>query len=170
MTSAKLPDSDIWFVRAERANIIAQHFLEQGIVSMGWGIGPIKEEDSINEIIARLAARYPSKKAKTIQIWGALIRRFNKDMEVGDAVATVSTYQPQGRLCHIGIIREILIPAEPGPHYEEYGHDHIHRVEWLYQFSTDTLSEPTRRRLGLPPTLHRLSPEASAELRQHCAR
>ena len=170
MNSVQLPDSDIWFVRAERANIIARHFLEQGIVEMGWGIGPIKEEDSINEIIARLAAMYPNEKKKTIETWGREIKEFNKDMEVGDVVATVSTYQPQGRLCHIGIIRDLLIPAEPGPHYAEYDNDHIHRVEWLYQFSKDTLSEHTRRRLDRPLTLHRLSPEASAELRQHCAR
>ena len=35
MTSAKLPESDIWFVRAERANAIARYFLEQGVIEMG---------------------------------------------------------------------------------------------------------------------------------------
>ena len=165
---AQLPDSDIWFVRAERANVIARYFLEQGVVEMGWGIGPINHDDSINEIIRRLAARYPNEKDGTLRSWAAQIRRFNRDMEVGDPVATISTYQAQGKLCHMGIIQSLLIPAEPGPHYDDYDNDHVHRVEWLYQVSPAILSEYTQKRLNLPPTLHRLSSEASAELRQHC--
>ena len=166
---AQLPESDIWFVRAERANIIARYFLEQGVVEMGWGIGSIQHDDSINEIIGRLAARYPNEKNGSLRSWAFQIRRFTGDMAVGDPVATISTYQAQGRLCHIGIIRSLLIPAEPGPHYEDYVNDHVHRVEWLYQVSPTTLSEYTQKRLNLPPSLHRLSAKASAELRQYCA-
>lgn len=168
MNNARLPESDIWFVRAERANVIARYFLEQGVAEMGWGIGPVNHYDYINEIIERLAARNPNEKDGTLRSWAAQIRRFNQDMEVGDPVATISTYQAQGKLCHVGIIRSLLIPAETGPHYDEYDNDHVHRVEWLYQFSPATLSEYTRKRLNLPPTLHRLSAKASKELRQHC--
>ena len=164
----QLPNSDIWFVRAERANVIAKYFLEQGVVEMGWGIGPINHNDSKYEIIGRLAARYPNKKDGTLQLWADQIRRFNREMEVGDPVATISTYQAQGKLCHIGIIRHLLIPAKPGPHYDDYENDHVHRVEWLYQVSPATLSEYTQKRLNLPRTLHRLDAQASAELRQHC--
>ena len=167
--NAQLPDSDIWFVRAERANVFAQGFLEQGIVSMGWGIGPVKDVDSRNEILARLEQKYPDVTPGTLQTWANQIKRFTSQMAVGDAVATVSSHQAQGRLCHIGIIRDLLLPAESFPYYEEYENDHIHRVEWLYQVSENDLSEYTRRRLRLPPTLHRLSPEASAELRRHCS-
>ncbi len=165
----QLPDSDIWFVRAGHGNFLARHFLEQGFVAIGWGIGPIEDDDSRNEIFRRLVPLYPDEKTGSLQTWAAEIKRFNSEMEVGDACATVSTYQPQGRLCHIGIIRSLLVPPESFPYYEEYGSDYVHLVEWLYQFSPDTLSEYTRRRLGIPLSLHRLSAEASAELRQHCA-
>ena len=168
MNDAQLPDSDIWFVRAERANVLAKHFLEQGVVTMGWGASPLADSDSKNEIIIRLTTRYPNRKLKTIQTWAAEILRFNRDMAVGDAVATISTHQAQGRLCHIGIIRTLLVPVEPTPLYEEYDTDHVHEVEWLYQIPTNVLSEYTQNRLGIPLTLHRLSAEASAELKQHC--
>ena len=169
MNSVQLPDSRIWFVRAERENVLAKHFLEQRVVIMGWGAGPLENSDSKNEIISRLTARYPNAKLNTIQTWAAEIWRFNRDMEVGDAVATISTHQAQGRLCHIGIIKALLVPVELSPLYEEYDTDHVHQVEWLCQVSTNVLSEYTQRRLGIPLTLHRLSSEASRELRQHCS-
>ena len=169
MNNRQLPDSDIWFVRAEGRNTLARHFLEQGVVSMGWGIGPIGYDDPIDGIIGRLRKLYPNEKPRTLQSRAAQFKRFNDKMEVGDAVATVSTYQAQGRLCHIGIIRSLLAPVELGPIYDKYGHDYIHRVEWLYQSSPDILSEYTRKRLGIPLTLHRLSAEASAELRYRCS-
>ena len=162
----QLPDTDIWFVRAERANILAQTFLEQGIVAMGWGIGPVKADDSRNEILARLEQNYPDESPGTLRGWASQIKRFTSEMATGDAVATVSADQPQGRLCHIGIIRSLLAPAKS---LQGYVYDHVHQVEWLYQIPQNELSEYTQRRLELPPTLHRLSPEASAELRQHCS-
>ena len=190
---AQLPNSDIWFVRAERANVemiassmrrfglgsvraeganvnvLAQGFLEQGIVSMGWGIGLVKDDDSRNEILARLEQKYPGGDFKSLMTWVNQIKQFTSQLAVGDAVATVSGRQTQGRLCHIGLIRDLLLPVESFPYYKEYENDHIHRVEWLYQVAQDVLSKYTRRRLRLPPTLHRLSPEASAELRRHCS-
>ena len=167
MTNSLLPNSNIWFVRGERANVIASYFLEHSVVCMGWGIGPIEEGDSKIEIEGRLARRWPGEKDGTYPAWASQIMRFNRKMTVGDVVATVSTYQAPGRLCHIGIIRSLLIPVEPGPIYDEYHNDYIHKVEWLYQIPTSSLSPYTQRRLGLPPTLYRLNPEASAELRQY---
>lgn len=168
MKGVQLPDSDIWFVRAELGNVLAGHFLENGIVSMGWEIGPIKDDDSDDEIMGRLESLYPDAKVRTLQTWAAEIKRFNRKMEAGDAVAT---YEPRGRMYHVGIIRSLLIPAELGyqSEYPEYKSDYVHRVEWLHQIPKNILSEYTRRRLSIPLTLHRLSQEASAELRQYCS-
>ena len=167
MSDTQLPDCQIWFVRAERANILAKHFLEQGIVSMGWGIGPLEEGDTKAEIIERLASHDPGEEYGTYQAWASQILRFNREIAVGDVVATVSTYQAQGRLCHVGKITSLLVPVEPGPVYDEYLNDYIHKVEWLYQVPTSGLSAYTQKRLGLPPTLHKLNPESSAELRRY---
>ena len=165
---AELPDTRIWSVRAEYGNVLVGHFLDQGIVSMGWLIGPIGDDDSTAEIIERLAKLNPDAKAQTLRVWAAEIKRFNREMAVGDAVCT---YDPQRRIYHIGIIRDLLIPAELGRQSEDpdYSHDYVHRVEWLYQVSRDILSQATRNSLGGQLTLFRLSPEASAELRGHCS-
>ena len=61
--------------------------------------------------------------------------------------------------------------VDPSPLYKKLDIDYVRRrslpVEWLYQVPTDDLSEFTQRRLSIPLTLHRLSTEASTELRQH---
>ena len=166
--NAPLPDSQIWFVGAEESGVLAEDFVAQGFVSMGWCIGPLKPGEPIPEIIRRLTAEFPDKKTRAIQIWASQIKKFNEEMAAGDAVAT---YSSQQRLCHIGIIRSTLIPVgqiKLPPEYEEC-HDYAHRVDWQHSVSRDDLSEYTRRRIPLPRTLYRLSVEASAELRGLCA-
>ena len=166
MTDSQLPESPIWFVRAEHNNVVADHFLENGMVHMGWDIGQIALSDSIHDVVRLLRAIYPYHKDRSLSTWAHEMIRFNRSMEVGDAVAT---YEPKYRMCHIGLLRELSIP-----YVDEitirWGNDYVHRVEWLFQISKETLSEYTRKRLGIPLTLHRLSPEASAELRGRCIR
>ena len=145
---------------------MASHFLEYGVVSMGWGIGPVGNDTSIGEIIDLLGRRHLDEKYKTLEAWAHQIRRFTRDVATGDAV---TTYEPQHQSCHVGIISAVLVPDEWGPP-PEWWHDYIHRVEWLYEIPRDTLSEYTRKRIGIPLTLTRLNPKASAELRQHCLR
>ena len=161
-TNPQLPGSNIWFVRAGRDDVLAGHFLENGIVSMGCGIGPINPNDSKPDIVRRLAKKYPNAKAKTLrsladEIWG-----FNKYMEAGEPIAI---YEPQRRMCHIGKIQFLFASAELGPN-PQYGHDYIHKVEWLYQIPFGTLHRRTRRQLKLTLALHRLSREDSVGLRR----
>ena len=145
---------------------MAGYFLENGVVAMGWGIGPVGSVESSNEIVERLSARYPYENSRTLSKWAREIRAFNQDMGVGDAVAT---YEPRGRTYYIGIIRSLLVPPDPWL-LREWESDHVHRVEWLYQVARDTLSRPyTRSNLDRRSTLHRLSPEASVVLRQRCS-
>ena len=169
MISTQLPGSDIWVVHSEFGNILAGCFLERGIVSIGWGIGPIKHDDSKHSIVELLASVHSDAKIGTLQTWASEIQRFNEKMEVGDAVAT---YEPRSSMCHIGLLQSLLVSAELFPPTKHWNgclkHDYVHRVEWLYEVPLDTLSEYTRKRIGLPMTLTRLNPQASAELRQHC--
>ena len=74
MNNRQLPDSDIWFVRAEGRNTLARHFLEQGVVSMGWGIGPIGYDDPIDGIIGRLR-KYIQMKSPELSSQGLLNSR-----------------------------------------------------------------------------------------------
>ena len=165
MTITQLPDSQIWFVRAERRNVVAYHFLEKGIVHIGWGIGSVGPDDSQNDIVGLLRKRYPEGESRILSKWAREIREFNQDMEVGDAVAT---YEPRSRTYHIGILRSLLVPFEDAI-TREWHNDHVHKVEWLYWVARDTLPKDyLRKNLDRRSTLHRLSQEASMVLRRHC--
>ena len=165
MNSIQFPDSQIWFVRAEQNNVMAYHFLEEGLVHMGWGIGPVRPDESQNDILGRLRAHFPQQAPGTLSKWAREIREFNQDIELGDAVAT---YDPRSRTYHIGTVQSRLVTPEPWL-LREWGNDHVHRVEWRYRVGRDTLPQGfARKNLDRRSTLHRLSPEASAELRQHC--
>ena len=160
-----LPEGRIWFVRAERNNILAGCFLEKGVVGLGWGIGALEPDEPKSEIIQKLAERFHDANPKTIDAWASQIKRFNERMAVGDAVAT---YDSEHRLCHIGIIRALLIPSAEGPP-PEYEMDYVHRVEWQHQVSRDDLSGPAWRGLVNPQSFFLLSEATSAELRGLCA-
>ena len=166
MNKEQLPDSDIWFVRAERKNVLARCFLENGLVAMGWGIGPIGSVESKEEIADRLRAAFPDERPGTLSKWAREIREFNQDMGVGDAVAT---YEPRSRTYHLGIIRSLLVRADLAL-LHMYQSEYVHGVDWLCQVARDTLSEHyTRYNLDRRSTLHRLSAEASLVLRQRCS-
>lgn len=176
-----LPNSDIWFVRAdEKKNALSEQFLENEVVSVGrLPFQSVDPGTPKNEIVSLLAAEYPNHKPRTLNTWATEIKQFIEEMAVGDAVAT---YSARHRQYHIGIIRSLLIadvwyPVPTDREAAAFGafasfvlHDHFHRVEWLYRVSRDSLSESTRKGLSRPRTLYRLSAEASAELRGLCAR
>ena len=170
-----LPEGRIWFVRANEGNALAEFFVEQGVVSMGWCIGPLETEESKPEILRRLTEQWPDEKAGTRLVWASNILRFNRQMAAGHAIAT---YNSQKRVCHLGIIRSTLIPEmdrlrpliDAEMKYENTCHDYAHRVEWLYEVSRDDLSGPAWRGLVNPQTLFLLSESTSAELRGLCGR
>ena len=169
MNNEQLPDSEIWFVRAERRNALADCFLEHGVVAMGWGIGPLDPDASKQDVFNILWEREAHRTTPVVSKWAREIRDFNQAMAVGDAVAT---YQPRGHAYHIGIIRSLLVPIEReclrDPKWDT---DYAHQVEWLWQVDRDTLPKQYRRRnLDRQATLHRLSSEASEVLRQRCTR
>lgn len=161
-----MPDSRIWFVRAEHNNAVAYHFLENGIVHMGWGIGPVSPDDSQNDIKARLRKLYPDRSQTTLSKWAREIREFNQDMLVGD---TVATYEPRMRTYHIGEIKVLLISFEDDVTYD-WDNDHVHRVEWQYRVGRDILPKGfAKSNLDRRSTLHRLSAEASAVMKRYCS-
>lgn len=165
MNKELLPNSDIWFVRAERKNVLADCFLENGVVAMGWGIGPIASVESQEEIADRLREDFWNERPATLTKWAREIREFNQDMGIGDVVAT---YEPRERAYHVGIIRALLVQVDIDLLFE-YESEYVHQVDWLYQVARDSLShEYTRSNLDRRSTLHRLSPEASNILRQRC--
>ncbi len=158
MTQAQLPTSNIWMVRAEQGGIFADYFVEKGVVTIGWGVGPISATESDDSILRRVAAVFPRDRQGRHQV-----KRFALEVQVGDAVVT---YNNGSRIYHVGIIQS---PVEYGPsvHGGEY-EGYARRVRWVYEVSRDALSPDTRNSLGGQLTLFRLAASASQELRQHC--
>ena len=147
----------MWMVRAERGGIYADYFLREGVVSIGWGdVGPINPTDSNDDIKRRCAAAYPGDSNGWSQV-----RRFAREVEVGDAVVT---YDNGKRVYHIGIIRTSAEHGHlaQGSEYPGYAR----RVDWVTSVSRDDLSTSSRNSLGGQLTLFRLSASASQELRQ----
>ena len=167
MSSTRLPKSPIWFVRAEKNNEAAEHFLSSGQVHMGWGIGLVGLHDSQDEIFWRLRSLYPEHRKGILSKWAREIREFNQDIEIGDVVAT---YEPHARTYHIGIIRSVRVPAEPLV-LRMWHNDHVHRVEWICRVGRDVLPRGfAKSNLDRRSTLHRLTDEASSIMRRLCTR
>lgn len=163
MNAAEVPNPDIWIVRAGRNGIYAKHFLKESVVAVGWGeIGAISPNDSDEDIKQRFLRAYPNEKAKTRMAWESQVKRFVRNVQVGDAVAT---YDHESRLYHLGAVSS---PAEMKIRNigdEERG-EFVRRVEWTGTVSRDTLSARTRNSLGSSLTLFTPSPQASEELRR----
>ena len=156
-------NSDIWMVRAGRNGVFASRFLDESIVAIGWGeIGDVTAATPDDEIRRLVDAAYPSSKPGTRASWAGTIRRFVKDVKVGDPVAT---YDNERRLYYLGEIRS---DAErrtfdiDGERHKWFCRD----VKWEDQVPRDSLLLSTRNSLTIPLTAFRIPAAASADLRR----
>lgn len=156
-------NSDIWMVRAGRNGVFASRFLDESIVAIGWGgIGDVTAATPDDEIRRLVDAAYPSSKPGTRASWAGTVRRFVKDIKVGDPVAT---YDNERRLYYLGEIRS---DAErrtfdiDGEKHEWFCRD----VKWEDQVPRDSLLLATRNSLTIPLTAFRIPAAASADLRR----
>ena len=154
-------DNSVWFVRAGRNGIYAEHFLQEGIVTIGWReVGEISPSLSDSEIGRRFDTIWPNEKPRTRKTWSDQVKRFHREIQEGDSVAT---YDPASRLYHIGTI---LSPAEIQNRTTE-GQDRaefVRRVEWESARLRADLSIGTRNTLGSSLTLFLVSGSAYDEL------
>ena len=162
----QLPDSAIWFVRADKRNELSGYFLANGVVAMGWGIGLIDPVESREEIADRLRQRYPATGQKLLSNGHAKSEEFNQDIGVEDAVAT---YEPRGRTYHIGVILSLL--ADPTEH-APFLSGSVSMFTGLHGYTRWAgMPSPRVTQRGISTrrtSLHRLSPEASAVLGRLC--
>ena len=161
-------NSDIWMVRAGRGGEFASRFLENSIVAIGWGhIGDITASTPDDEIRRLVDAAYPSSKQGTRASWAGQIRRFVKEVEVGDPVVT---YDNESRLYHLGEIRS---DSERRTFVHPDGEKRLEfcrEVKWLDEVPRDSLLLSTRNNLTIPLTVSRKSAAASADLRRRASR
>ncbi len=93
----------LWMVRAGRRAAYLAHFLSEELVAIGGGRGgPVGPNDSDEDLRRRFEEASPEDKPGTRASWVAQVKRFVREVEVGD---TVVTYDPETRHYHMGKFR-----------------------------------------------------------------
>lgn len=151
----------LWVVRAGRKAAYLSHFLSEGLVAIGWGKGgPIGPNDSDEDLRQRFEEAYPEAKPGTRASWVAQVRRFVREVEVGDSVVT---YDPETRLYHVGQVgTDVTVSTRDVDDSDR--HEYVRKVKWEGTVSRDDLSTATRNSLGSISTLFKPSDNASAEM------
>ena len=155
--------SKLWMVRAGRQAAYLAHFLSEGLVAIGGGrAGPVGPNDSVEDIRRRFEEAYPEDKPGTRASWVAQVKRFVREVEIGD---TVVTYDPETRQYHMGQVgTDVTISTRNVDNSER--HEYVRKVKWKGTVSRDDLSTTTRNSLGSISTLFNPSGSASHEMLQ----
>jgi restriction system protein len=150
MTSKRM-----WFIRSGRDATFFDSFRSEGYVGVGWNkIGKLSPDVSDEELEHLFAKAYPEDKEGTRKVWAAQVRRFMREVEVGDGVAT---YDPNERLYLLGWV-------ESGIEHRDGPMPLVRRVKWSHRVLRDQLSAATRNGLGSIATFFKPSADATAEL------
>ena len=157
-----LHDTDIWVVRSGRSGVYADHFLEAGVVAIGWGeVGMIGPNDVDDDIRARVASAFPDTKAGALPVIVGMLKRFVREIQTGDNVAT---YDPAQRLYHVGRIQSDASLMTRKTHDQDARVEFVRNVQWLSQVPRDSLSAATRNSLGSLTTIFKMSGVGSEEI------
>jgi len=103
-----------WFVRAGEGAAYADEFLSQEIVAVGWkAAGKLTADNPDSDFDNRFQAAYPEESDGTRKSWAAQVKRFIREIAIGDPVAT---YDAERRTYLLGAVagdaqwREAQIP------------------------------------------------------------
>ncbi len=79
----------LWFVRAGEGGKSASDFRSTNSVGIGWDkVGPISPDTPDEEIDERFARAYPDNKENARNVYANQVRRFLREIRIGDGVAT----------------------------------------------------------------------------------
>jgi len=157
MEDALSSNQPFWVVRAGQNGVYADDFLSEGWVGIGWHqAGELAPDAPDEEIEAALEAAFPASRDGSKRTWAGQIKRFFREISVGDPVAT---YDPERRVYFLGVINSDFA------HRPQHTLIRSRSVDWTHKVARDGLSTSTRNSLGAILSFFRLSDEASAELR-----
>jgi restriction system protein len=144
-------------VRAGRDSAYFETFRNESIIGLGWSdVGEVAPDVSDEELNSRFDKVYPNEKPATRRTWAGQFRRFLKEMEIGDKVAT---YNREERIYMLGTIASGVETRKGEPNT-------IRRVKWSDGVARDSLSVGTRNSLGSIATLFQPSEDAAIEVWQ----
>lgn len=147
----------MWMVRCDGGQL-AETFLEQGIVSVGWHeVGSLQGANSREQVIEKVKETWPEFKRMKAVVAGSQLHKIASLIKTGDRVMT---YDPSKRIYHIGKISG------------EYTFDpkavdstaHRRNVKWEAQIERDRLSVPTKNSLGSTLSIFEVSEGAEQEI------
>lgn len=157
MDSASSSTKRFWFIRAGEGAAYVDEFLAHGIVAIGWkGAGIIAPTLPDDEVEKRFQEAFPSEREGSRKVWAAQVKRFTREIRIGDPVVT---YDPEKRAYFLGIIQ-----SDAG--WREGEVPRFRKASWTHRVHRDQLSVQTRNTLGAIATLFLVSDDASRELRE----
>ncbi len=152
---AAMPPAKLWFVRAGEGAVHVGEFLNDKHVAIGWNdVGPVTPSTTDEQLEAAFDRAYPDEKPRTRGVWMAMVRRFVRELKVGDGVIT---YDPDRRVYPLGEI-------ESGVETRQHDLSRWRRVRWTHEVPRDVLSPATRNTLGAIATLFHVGTEARDEI------
>ena len=99
---------------------------------------------------------YPDERPATRAVWLGMVKRFLREIEIGDDVLT---YDPNERIYFLGRV-------DSGAKWRDAPQPRFRDVTWTQKVPRDSLSIGTRNRLGSIATLFRVGEDAAREVRQ----
>lgn len=147
----------IWVIRAGRGATFAEDFVSGGFVGIGFReAGWLEPSASNEEIEAAVRQGMPDSKEGAWRSASSQLKRFFREIEVGDPVAT---YDAGQRVYFLGEITSDVQRNDEHPLFR------VRKVRWVSKTARDALSVSSRNSLGAILTMFRLSDEVTEELR-----
>lgn len=147
----------MWMVRCDGGQL-AETFLEQGMISVGWHeVGSLQGIKLREQVIDKVKQTYPEYKPMKAVNSGSQLFKVASGIKIGDRVMT---YDPSKRVYHIGHVTG------------DYTFDgkaldataHRRKVSWEAQIDRDRLSVPTKNSLGSTLSVFEVSDAAEQEI------
>lgn len=154
---ANASTAPFWMVRAGRGADCVDEFRTGNWVGLGWtevgALSPDVPDDVVDGLFRKA---YADQKEGARRVWAAQVKRFLRELQVGDPV---TTYDPNARMYLLG---EITSDAK----WKDHALGRYREVKWTQKVLRDVLSLSARNGLGSIATLFRVSEEITNEMRE----
>lgn len=148
----------MWMVRAAEGGYLADDFVDNGLVAIGWkDIGDLRNFGAKPAIVEAVKGRWPEWSSGKVMNSASQLIRFRDEIAVEDRVLT---YDSGKRVYHIGVISgDYRHDTTAVPPYEN-----VRDVTWRGVVERDSLSLSTRNILGSTLTLFKVPAAAADEI------
>ncbi|PZP85297.1 MAG: restriction endonuclease [Azospirillum brasilense] len=146
----------MWMVRCDGGQL-AETFLEQGMVSIGWAEASSLLGLTREQVIEKVKQTYPEYKPMKAVNSGSQLFKIASGIKTGDRVMT---YDRSKRVYHIGrVTGDYTFDANA-----QDATAHRRKVSWDAQIERDKLSVPTKNSLGSTLSIFEISEGAEKEI------